>query len=160
MMTRIRKTLKSAAKRAGITKSSGHHIARHAYVSARLQMTEKNQFGKDVPVSPSTIVREVGHATDELIQTTYGHITRQRVNATVLDYLEDPVDFTARTERSAKLLSEAVKAGLDRAKERQKEEEAKNPDKVTLRIADDHGEQKKKRSRGTGGRFAKIEKTV
>jgi integrase len=142
MMTRIRKSLKSAAARAKIPKDIGHHIARHSYVSARLEMVEQGPMGNAVPVSPSTLVREVGHATDELIQTTYGHLTRKRVNDTRLDYGDDPVDLKARAERAAELMSEAVKQGLAKAKRRRAEEKALESEDGVLRIRldDDGGE--------------------
>lgn len=118
MMTRIRKSLQSAAVRAGITKRIGHHIARHAYVSARRDMVETTPMGKDVPVANGVIIREVGHATDELIQTTYGHLTRSPVRQHILDYGDGPVDLSARWERSKALMSASVKSGLAEAKVR------------------------------------------
>ena len=124
MMTRIRKSLQSAAARAEIAKAIGHHIARHSYVSARLEMVEKTPLGTDVPVSNAVIVREVGHATDDLIQTTYGHLPRRRVRQTILDYDDAPVDFDERRNRGAALMSEAVKAGLAAAKARREQEKA------------------------------------
>lgn len=166
MMTRIRKSLKSAAARAKITKDIGHHIARHSYVSARLEMVEQGPMGNYVPVAPSTIVREVGHATDELIQTTYGHLTRKRTNDKRLDYGDDPVDFEARVDRGKKLMSEAVKKGLAEAKKRRAEEEALESERGALRIrvvdggdATVGGHKKRKRPRGKGGRFMKAKGT-
>lgn len=122
MMTRIRKSLKSAARRAGITKNIGHHIARHSYISARREMVELTPMGKHVPVPNAVIVREVGHATDELIQTTYGHLPRARVLQTVLDYEDGPVDLEERARRGKQLMSDAVKRGLKTAKARRAKE--------------------------------------
>ncbi len=123
MMTRIRKSLKSAARRAGITKDIGHHIARHSYVSARREMVELSPLGKHVPVPNAVIVREVGHATDELIQTTYGHLPKARVAELILDYRDAPVDLEEQARRAKQLMSVAVKAGVKRSKERRAEEE-------------------------------------
>jgi hypothetical protein len=118
-------------------------------------------MGNAVPVSPSTLVREVGHATDELIQTTYGHLTRKRVNDTRLDYGDDPVDLKARAERAAELMSEAVKQGLAKAKRRRAEEKALESEDGVLRIRldDDGGELKGRRPREKG-RFVKAAKPV
>jgi integrase len=124
MMTRIRKSLKSAALRAGILKPCGHHVARHSYISSRRELVEKTPLGADVPVSNAVIVREVGHATDDLIQSTYGHLSRNRIRQTILDYGDAPVNMAQRTQRARDLMSEAVKAGLAKAQEAHRRAEA------------------------------------
>jgi integrase len=124
MMTRIRKSLKSAAVRAGIAKPAGHHVARHSYISMRRDMVEKTPLGTDVPVSNSVIVREVGHATDDLIQSTYGHLSRSRIRQTILDYGDAPVNFSQRVQRGRDLVSAAVKAGIAKAQEAHRREAA------------------------------------
>ena len=152
MMTRIRKSLKSAALRAGIAKDIGHHIARHSYVSARREMVELSPLGKHVPVPNAVIVREVGHATDELIQTTYGHLPAARVAELILDYRDAPVDLDERVRRAKQLMSEAVKAGVKRSKERRAEEERARKAQEAAERAAEAGEspKTKKAPRGRG----------
>jgi hypothetical protein len=105
-------------------KPCGHHVARHSYISSRRELVEKTPLGADVPVSNAVIVREVGHATDDLIQSTYGHLSRNRIRQTILDYGDAPVNMAQRTQRARDLMSEAVKAGLAKAQEAHRRAEA------------------------------------
>lgn len=111
MMGALRKTLTSAARRAGIAKKLGHHISRHSYVTARRSMMDRDVLGAPVPVRDEVIAREVGHATVELIESTYGHVAAQAVSDVILDYGETLPDAQARRERSRREHSQAVRAG-------------------------------------------------
>ncbi len=111
MMGDIAGSLRTAAKRAGIIKSVNHHIARHSYVSARLQMIARDALGRDTPVSDAVLAREVGHASPTEIQKTYGHIVRERVHETVLDYGEPDVDLVARAAAWRERMGESVRRG-------------------------------------------------
>ena len=145
MMTRIRKSLQSAAERAGIEKKIGHHIARHSYVSARREMVELTPLGKEVPISNAVIVREVGHADDDLIQNTYGHLPRSRTPQLILDYGDEAVDFGEREKRGKELMSRAVKEGLRRRKERLEAES----DRIRIVLEGDPASSAGRRSRKT-----------
>ncbi len=104
-------TLTAAAKRAGIRKSLDHHILRHSYVSARLQMLHLSVTGTTLPVDAQLIVGEIGHSDETLIRRVYGHVTRERVEQVELDLFEDLPDAqTARQRRSA-YHGERIRAG-------------------------------------------------
>jgi integrase len=61
-----------ALKRAGLKISS--HGARHSYISQGLQCMDAGK-----PVSPFTVIKEVGHADLKLIEQRYGHVATRRV---------------------------------------------------------------------------------
>jgi integrase len=58
---------------------------RHTYVSARLQTLDGGQ-----PVSPFTVMKEVGHTSLKMIETVYGHVGQVRQRAEVVEFRFDP----------------------------------------------------------------------
>ncbi|MCA2993958.1 MAG: tyrosine-type recombinase/integrase [Gemmatimonas sp.] len=100
--TSIMGTLRAAARRAGIRKKMDHHILRHSYVSARLQMQHPTVTGTLVSVDPQLIVSEIGHSDESLIRRVYGHITRDRDGETILNFGETlPARAEAERRRTA-----------------------------------------------------------
>lgn len=75
-----RKAWARAAKTAGVTLSA--HGARHSYISQRLQCLDGGQ-----PVSPFTVIKEVGHADLKLIEVRYGHVAKRRVRVEGFAYV-------------------------------------------------------------------------
>jgi integrase len=101
-------TLSAAARRAGLRKKVHHHLLRHTYVSARLQMLHVTATGTRVPVDAQLVASEIGHADEQLIRTVYGHRTRERVDQVELDYgetLPPPAvaEQLAKAERGARI---------------------------------------------------------
>jgi len=88
-MLRLRGTLRSAARRSVITKTVGHKIGRHSYISGRQEMVQVDSLGRVSAVPTSYIAAEVGHATEAMIRTVYGHLPRSGVHQTILDWGED-----------------------------------------------------------------------
>lgn len=79
----VRGSLAAALERAGITTRVTWHTFRHTYTAARLQTTDHG-----APVSPYTVMRELGHTSLELIERTYGHLLRASHRAEVVEYRE------------------------------------------------------------------------
>ncbi len=103
-------TLQAAARRAGIRKHVTHHMFRHSYASARLQMLHRTVTGTLVPVDRELIVSEIGHSDAELLKRIYAHVTRDRVDQVLLDFGErasTPEDCAQRAtaERSARIVA-------------------------------------------------------
>jgi integrase len=74
-----------AAAAAGANKSENEpftpHGCRHTYISQRLQCLDGG-----VPVSPFTVIKEVGHATLKLLEDRYGHVAQRRVRVEGFSY--------------------------------------------------------------------------
>jgi integrase len=101
MLTDVRKLLNHLAVRAGLArprcdatgkplKKGGWPVFdaplrtkmfRHGYCSARLQTLDG-----DAPVSPFTVVRELGHGSPTMVNRVYGHLGTVRHRATVLEF--------------------------------------------------------------------------
>lgn len=67
-----------------------------AYAAARLQTLDHG-----APVSPYTVMRELGHRSIELIEKTYGHLLNARQRSKFVEYREAevrPIDV-ARSRR-------------------------------------------------------------
>lgn len=77
--------LKRLARDVGISKAITHHTMRHTYASVRLQMVQ-NVNGKLVNVTKHTVMKEMGHASEQLLDRLYGHVLRGRLAITELDY--------------------------------------------------------------------------
>ncbi len=69
MLSDVRGSLSHALRNAGIDKAVTLHSLRHTYTAARLQTTDHG-----APVSIFTVMRELGHRSIGLIETTYGHL--------------------------------------------------------------------------------------
>lgn len=113
MLTDCRKLLNHLALRAGLArpktdadgkplKKGGWPILeggvrmkmfRHGYCSARLQTLDG-----DAPVSPFTVVRELGHSSPAMVNRVYGHLGTMRHRAAV-------VEFRAEQHGEAKIAS-------------------------------------------------------
>ncbi len=112
MIGDINGTLRAAAQRARITKKVTHHTLRHTYISARLTMQHRSLTGVLVPVDEALVVLEVGHTTTEMIRTTYGHLTRERVASTMLSYGEAAMDYDTRRALARADHGARISAGL------------------------------------------------
>lgn len=82
----IRGSLSKAVGGAKINKRVTLHTLRHTYAAARLQTTDHGE-----PVSPYTVMRELGHRSLKLIEETYGHLGRTRDRSPVVEYREGQV---------------------------------------------------------------------
>ena len=92
MLNDVRWQLDKILKRAQITKPVSHHTFRHSFAAMRLQTMDHGQ-----PVSPYTVMRELGHSSIGLIEKTYGHLLNVRRRAEVVEYREaEVVDLEKR----------------------------------------------------------------
>lgn len=92
-----RKGLDAAAKRGGWREGEIRaHQLRHTYCAARLQTLEHG-----APVSPFTVMREMGHGSLGLIERIYGHLGTVRHRSEVVEY---------RVEQHPDALSERLAA--------------------------------------------------
>lgn len=82
----FRGSIGAALKRAEIDKHVTLHTFRHTYTAARLQTTENG-----MPVSPYTVMRELGHKGLGLIVDTYGHLMKRPHRGEYIEYRETPV---------------------------------------------------------------------
>ena len=70
------------------------HTFRHTFAAMRLQTMDNGQ-----PVSPYTVMRELGHSSIGLIEKTYGHYSNVRHRAPVVEYREaEVVDLNSRKQ--------------------------------------------------------------
>ncbi len=68
------------------------HTLRHTYTATRMQTLDHG-----APVSPYTVMRELGHRDLKLIEDTYGHLQARRDRVPVVQYRETKVvDLYAR----------------------------------------------------------------
>ena len=68
-MKDLRERIGHAVTAAKIDKRVTPHTFRHTYAAARLQTLHHG-----APVSPYTVMRELGHSSIQLIERTYGHL--------------------------------------------------------------------------------------
>lgn len=95
MIKDLRGSLKKALREAEIQKPITWHSFRHTYAAARLQTTDHG-----TPVSPYTVMRELGHRSFHLIEQTYGHLMNVRYRSAVVEYLESEiVELGSKEER-------------------------------------------------------------
>jgi integrase len=93
MLTDCRSTLDRVSEMAEIDKRVTIHTYRHTYAATRLQTLDHGQ-----PVSPYTVMRELGHRKIDLIEKTYGHLLNVRHREPVLRYRETEVIPLAKQE--------------------------------------------------------------
>jgi integrase len=86
MITDLRGSLGRALAEAEIEKRITWHSFRHTYTAARLQTTDHG-----APVSPYTVMRELGHRSFTLIEKTYGHLMNVRHRSAVVEYVESEI---------------------------------------------------------------------
>jgi len=92
MLDDVRWQLDMILKRATIAKPVSLHTFRHSFAAMRLQTMDHGQ-----PVSPYTVMRELGHSSIGLIEKTYGHLLNVRHRAEVVEYREaEVVDLEKR----------------------------------------------------------------
>lgn len=93
----LRGSRDAALKKAGIAgKRITWHTLRHTYAATRLQTLDHG-----APVSPFTVMRELGHRNLNLIEDTYGHLQGTRHRAPVVEYRETEVlDFPSVASRA------------------------------------------------------------
>ena len=84
MKTDLRSALHPALERAGIKKKVTLHTLRHTYAAARMQTLDHGH-----PISPYTVMRELGHQSLALIEKTYGHLSHTRERADEVRYAKD-----------------------------------------------------------------------
>lgn len=94
MLRDLRGSLEAARQRAGIEKRVTFHTFRHTYTAARLQTLDHG-----APVSPYTVMRELGHTNLALIEQTYGHLLAVRHRTATVAYRETRI-LPLRAERS------------------------------------------------------------
>lgn len=90
----IRGALGRAVEKAEIDKHVTPHVFRHTYAATRMQTLDGG-----APVSPYTVMRELGHRSLQQILDTYGHLQDTRHRSPVVEYVEAEViegDFPAR----------------------------------------------------------------
>lgn len=85
-LTDLRAGLNNALEASGITKRVTWHTLRHTYAAARLQTTDAG-----APISPYTVMKELGHGSLTLIEETYGHLMNTRHRSPVVEYVETEV---------------------------------------------------------------------
>ncbi len=83
MLRDVRGSMRALAAQAEIDKHITHHTFRHTYAAARIQTLDHGQ-----PVSPYTVMRELGHRDLKLIESTYGHLLQTRHRSPVVQYGE------------------------------------------------------------------------
>ena len=92
MLDDVRWQLDTILERAKVTKHVTLHTFRHTFTAMRLQTLDHGE-----PVSPFTVMRELGHSSIGLIEKTYGHLLNVRHRAEVVEYREaDVVDLRRR----------------------------------------------------------------
>ncbi len=95
MLDDVRWQLDKILEKAKITKPVSLHTFRHTFAAMRLQTTDNGQ-----PVSPYTVMRELGHSSIGLIEKTYGHLLNVRHRADVVEYREAEVVDLNRRKRA------------------------------------------------------------
>jgi len=83
MLKDVRGSLKKAIASAKIDKHVTFHTLRHTYAATRMQTLDHG-----APVSPYTVMREMGHKSLELILETYGHLQNTRHRSEHVEYRE------------------------------------------------------------------------
>jgi len=97
MLKDVRGSLATALERAEIQKPITLHSLRHPYTAARLQTTDHG-----APISIYAVMKELGHRSIGLIETTYGHLMDVRHRSDVVAYRRTKVvDLAARQAESA-----------------------------------------------------------
>ncbi len=76
-------SIQATVREAGISKHVTTHTFRHTYAATRIQTLDHG-----APVSPYTVMRELGHRSLKLIEETYGHLQNRRSRSDVVEYRE------------------------------------------------------------------------
>lgn len=86
MLSDVRGSLSTALEGAKIEKHVTLHTLRHTYAADRIQTTDRG-----APVSPYTVMHELGHSSLQLIEDTYGHLNRNAHRRSVVEFREGEV---------------------------------------------------------------------
>lgn len=95
MLRDLRVSLANAIEAAEVGKRVTFHTLRHTYGATRMQTLDGG-----APVSPYTVMRELGHSSLSMIEKVYGHLQDVRHRAEVVEYREAKVVSIERTERA------------------------------------------------------------
>ena len=89
MLRDLRGSIDKAVTATGIEKRITFHTLRHTYGATRMQTRDNG-----APVSPFTVMRELGHSSLKMIEDVYGHLQDDRHRSDVVEYREaDVVPF-------------------------------------------------------------------
>lgn len=94
MLCDIRASLSLAVEAAKIEKHVTTTTLRHTYAAVRLQTLDHGE-----PVSPYTVMRELGHGSLGMIERHYGHLLSVRRRRPAVEYVDDVLKF--RESKSA-----------------------------------------------------------
>ncbi len=83
MLRDLRGSIEKAVQAAGIEKRVTFHTLRHTYGATRMQTLDNG-----APVSPFTVMKELGHSSLKMIEEVYGHLQDQRHRSDVVEYRE------------------------------------------------------------------------
>ena len=83
MLRDLRGSIEKAVQAAGIEKHVTFHTLRHTYGATRMQTLDNG-----APVSPFTVMKELGHSSLKMIEEVYGHLQDQRHRSDVVEYRE------------------------------------------------------------------------
>ena len=68
---------------------------RHTYAAARLQTLDAGE-----PISPYTVMRELGHSSLAMIERHYGHLLDVRLRREYVEYTDNAVPFPEEARRA------------------------------------------------------------
>lgn len=83
MLCDLRASVANAVEAAGVEKHVTFRVLRHTYGATRMQTLDNG-----APVSPYTVMRELGHSSLDMIEKVYGHLQDVRHRAEVVEYRE------------------------------------------------------------------------
>ena len=87
MLRDLRTGMKNALQAAGIENRTTFHTLRHTYGATRMQTLDNG-----APISPYTVMRELGHSSLAMIEKVYGHLQDVRHRSEVVEYrVAEPV---------------------------------------------------------------------
>lgn len=95
ILTDLSGSIRATTAAAGIDKNVTRHTFRHTYAATRMQTLDNGQ-----PVSPYTVMRELGHRSLKLIEESYGHLQQIRHRSSVVEYREVTVTPIAERRRA------------------------------------------------------------
>ena len=95
LLTDIRGSLSAAVADTKIGKEVTTHTLRHTYAATRIQTLDHG-----APVSPYTVMRELGHRSLKLIEETYGHLQDRRNRSEFVEYREAQILELSRQDEA------------------------------------------------------------
>ena len=88
MLRDVRESLRCAVAAAKIGKHVTTTTLRHTYAAVRLQTLDHGE-----PISPYTVMRELGHGSLSMIEQHYGHLLNVRHRRPSVEYTEDVLEL-------------------------------------------------------------------